>query len=95
MISPFAVVTPIAAHMVFDRSLVLASDQRVRLEVIGEEPGLLSVDGRASLELPVGSKVRIGRAGTPARLVRRDDAPAFHDLVRDKFDLPGTVGGAV
>ena len=92
---PCIVVTPIAAHMVFDRSLVLASDQRVRLEVIGEEPGLLSVDGRASLELPVGSTVRIGRARTPARLVRREDAPAFHDLVRDKFDLPGTVGGAV
>ena len=92
---PCFVVTPIAAHMVFDRSLVLASDQRVRLEVVGEEPGLLSADGRASLELPVGSTVRIGRAPTPARFVRREDAPAFHDLVRDKFDLPGNVGGAV
>jgi NAD+ kinase len=92
---PCIVVTPIAAHMVFDRSLVLAADQRVRLEVIGEEPGLLSADGRASLELPVGSTVRIARAPTPARIVRREDAPAFHDLVRDKFDLPGTVGGAV
>ena len=36
---PCIVVTPIAAHMVFDRSLVLAPDQRVRLEVLGEEPG--------------------------------------------------------
>ena len=62
---PCIVVTPIAAPVVFDRSLVLASDQRVRLEVIGEEPGLLSVDGRASLELPVGSTVRIGRARRP------------------------------
>jgi NAD+ kinase len=92
---PCFVVTPIAAHMVFDRSLVLSSDQRVRLEVIGEEPGLLSADGRMSLELPVGSKVEIRRAPTPARLVRREDAPAFHELVRDKFDLPGNVGGGV
>lgn len=91
---PCFVVTPIAAHMVFDRSLVLAADQRVRLEVVGEEPGLLSADGRESLELPVGSTVRIGRAPTPARFVRREDASAFHDLVRDKFDLPGNVGGA-
>jgi hypothetical protein len=60
-------------------------------EVIGEEPGL---SRGASLELP--SDPRFDRpARTPARLVRRDDAPAFHDLVRDKFDLPGTVGGAV
>lgn len=82
------VVTPVAAHMVFDRSLVLSADEHVRLEVVGEEPGLLSADGRGSLELPVGASVGIGRAANPARLVRRDDAPAFHALVRDKFDLP-------
>jgi NAD kinase len=56
---------------------------------------LLSADGRHSLELPVGSTVQIERAPTPARFVRREDAPSFHDLVRDKFDLPGNVGGAV
>jgi NAD+ kinase len=92
---PCIVVTPIAAHMVFDRSLVLSADQRVRLEVEGEEPGLLSADGRESLELPVGSKVDIARAPMPARLVRRDDAPPFHALLREKFDLPGDVGGGV
>jgi NAD+ kinase len=90
---PSIVVTPIAAHMVFDRSLVLGPDQRVRLEVLGEEPGLLSADGRAALEIPVGAHVEIGRASTPARLVRREDAPPFFELVRDKFDLPGQVGG--
>jgi len=89
---PCVIVTPIAAHMVFDRSLVLSADQRVTLEVVGEEPGLLSADGRASLELAVGARVRIGRAPTPARFVRRDDAPAFHALVREKFDLPGRDG---
>jgi NAD+ kinase len=86
---PGLVVTPVAAHMVFDRSLVLAADQRVLLEVMGEEPGLVSADGRESLELPVGARVRIGRAPTPARLVRRDHAPAFHELLREKFELPG------
>ena len=90
---PSIVVTPIAAHMVFDRSLVLGPEQRVRLEVVGEEPGLLSADGRAALELPVGAHVEIGRASTPARLVRREDAPPFFELVRDKFGLPGQVGG--
>ncbi|HEX5903464.1 MAG TPA: NAD(+)/NADH kinase [Actinomycetota bacterium] len=90
---PSIVVTPIAAHMVFDRSLVLGPEQRVRLEVVGEEPGLLSADGRTALELPLGAHVEIGRAPTPARLVRREDAPPFFELVRDKFDLPGQVGG--
>jgi len=86
---PCIVVTPIAAHMVFDRSLVLGPDERVTLEVLGEEEGLVSADGRESLELPVGSRVRIGAAPRPARFVRRDDAPGFIELVRDKFGLPG------
>lgn len=88
------VVTPVAAHMVFDRSIVLAPDERVTLEVVGEESGLLSADGRESLELPVGARVRIGAASTPARLVRPDDAPQFHALVRTKFDLPGDLPGS-
>ncbi len=87
---PCLLVTPVAAHMVFDRTLVLAEEETVTLEVVGEEPGLISADGRRSLELPLGTRVQIGAAPNPARLVRRDDAPAFHALVREKFGLPGS-----
>jgi NAD+ kinase len=83
------VLTPVAAHMVFDRSIVLDPSQHVTLEVVGEVRGVLSADGRKTLELPVGSRVRIGASPTPARLVRRDGAPSFLELVRGKFDLPG------
>lgn len=83
------VLTPVAAHMVFDRSFVLDARQHVALEVKGDEPGLLSADGRESLELPVGSRIRIRVSSRPARLVRRDGAPGFLTLVRDKFGLPG------
>jgi NAD+ kinase len=83
------VLTPIAAHMVFDRSFVLSARSRVELEVEGDESGILSADGRQSIELPVGSRVRIRASGRPARLVRREGAPGFLSLVRDKFDLPG------
>jgi NAD+ kinase len=61
----------------------------VALEVQGDEPGLLSADGRESLELPLGSRIRIRASSRPARLVRRDGAPDFLTLVRDKFGLPG------
>lgn len=91
---PCILVTPVAAHMVFDRSLVLSADEHVVLEVVGEEDGLLSADGRESLELPVGAAVRIGRAPTSAHVVRPDDVPDFHALVREKFDLPGDDPGA-
>ncbi len=83
------IVTAVAPHMVFDRSLVLGARQIVTLQVVGDEPGLLSADGRETVELPVGASVRIRAADRRARLVRRPDAPAFLALLRDKFDLPG------
>jgi NAD+ kinase len=89
------VLTPVAAHMVFDRSFVLAAQQRVVLEVVGDEPGLLSADGRESVELPVGSRALIEAAERPARLVRRAGAATFLSRVRDKFELPGVPGATV
>ena len=73
------------------RSLLRARTPRARsqLEVMGEESGVLSADGRRSIELPVGSGRPDPRVGRPARLVRRDDAPGFLSLVREKFGLPG------
>lgn len=81
--------TPVSPHMVFDRSLALSPEEALTLEVIGEEPGLISADGRPGLELPVGSRVRIQRAARPARLVRREGSPSFLSLLREKFSLPG------
>jgi len=86
---PCLVVTPIAAHMVFDRSFVLGAGRVVTLEVVGDEPGLVSADGRETEEIPVGTEVRIRASNRPARFVRRDDASGFLGRVRDKFDLPG------
>jgi NAD+ kinase len=90
---PCLVLTPIAAHMVFDRSFVLDADQVVVLEVVGDEPAILSADGREGIELAIGSRIRIGAAPRPARLVRGDDARSFLTRVREKFGLPGHVGG--
>ena len=100
---PSLVVTPIAAHMVFDRSFVLGPGQVVTLEVVGDEPGLVSADGRESQEVPVGTRVRIRASARPVRFVRRGDGEPFLQRVREKFGLlgdpardddAGDVGGA-
>jgi NAD+ kinase len=83
------VLTPVAPHMVFDRSIVLDARQTVTLEVAGDEVGVLSADGRETIEVPIGTRVRIRAADEPARLVVRPGAPSFLERVRDKFDLPG------
>lgn len=87
------VVTPVAAHMVFDRSLVIAPEEPVSLEVVGEEPGVLSADGRESVELPVGTTVRFAPADAPIHMVRRNDGTGFFAIVREKFGLPGGSDG--
>jgi NAD+ kinase len=82
------VLTPVSPHMAFDRALVLAPDERVTLEVRGDEPGLLSADGREGLPLPVGARVHVRRADRPARLLRRTETEPFYTLLRRKFSLP-------
>jgi NAD+ kinase len=80
--------SPVAPHMLFDRPILLAPGEALSLEVLGDEPGLLSADGRPGLQLPVGSRVRIRLAERAVRLVRRKDSPGFFDVLREKFALP-------
>jgi NAD+ kinase len=81
--------TPVSPHMVFNRAIVLPPDQAVTLQVLPDEPGLCSADGRPGLGLPVGAQVVVRRADRPLRLVRRDGSPTFFSLLREKFWLPG------
>ena len=90
---PCLVLTPVSAHMVFDRAIVLAPDERVTLEVREEEPALLSADGRPGLELPSGAQVTIRRSDRPARLLRGEVTESFYSLLRRKFSLPADPGG--
>jgi NAD+ kinase len=79
--------TSIAPHMVFNRSLVLNPDEVIRLEVLPESPPVVeSVDGRAVRQLEAGTLVEVSRGELPALLVRvtRND---FYNLVRSKFRL--------
>jgi NAD+ kinase len=85
---PCLVLTPVSAHMVFDRAIVLSSEEQVTLEVKEDEPGFLSADGRAGIELPPGCRVTLRRADRPARLVRSKRAESFYHLLRRKFQLP-------
>jgi NAD+ kinase len=81
-------VTPVSPHMLFNRPLLLAPDDVVSLEVVGDQPGLLSADGRRGLDMPVGGRVRIRAADRPVRLVRRPRSPGFFAVLREKFSLP-------
>jgi NAD+ kinase len=80
------VVTPISAHMLFDRTIVLEPEQWLRLEVAGPRPGILVVDGVSVAELAPGDAVECREGPVNARLVtlgHRD----FHSILRSRFHL--------
>lgn len=82
------VFTPVAPHMVFDRSLVLsAREERVAVRVL-ERSGrvAVSVDGRLCGVLDPGDWVSVYAAPRRARLARLAD-PDFLGRVRDRFGL--------
>jgi NAD+ kinase len=78
--------TPVSPHMLFDRSLVLDPAASVRLEVLGNRPATLSVDGRTLATLDVGDAITVTAAAKAARLVmfgQRD----FLRILKTKFGL--------
>ena len=79
-------VTPVAAHMLFDRSLVLAPEEAVEVEVLGIRPATLSIDGQPAAALEHGDVVTVGPASSPARFVRFTER-RFHQILKAKFGL--------
>ena len=77
---------PVAPHMLFDRALVLPPTTSIRLEVAGDRPAALSVDGRNIGTLEAGDAITCTAADVPARLVTFDPS-SFLDIVKAKFGL--------
>lgn len=80
------IVVPVAAHMIFDRSLVLAPSTEVRLDVEGYRAGIVTLDGRAVATVEPGSTITIRRSNEKARFLvtgKRD----FHAVLKEKFGL--------
>ena len=80
------VVTPISAHMLFDRTFVLEPHQWLRLEVAGPRPGILVVDGVSVAQLEPGDAVECREGPANARLVSFGDRD-FHAILRSRFHL--------
>jgi len=78
--------TPVAPHMLFDRSLVLRPDTEIRIAVLGEREANLSVDGRSVAVLGDGDVLIATRSDVIARLVTSGSG-GFHQVLKQKFGL--------
>jgi NAD+ kinase len=79
-------VTPVAPHMLFDRTLVLDPSEEVVIEVIGERAAAVVVDGRPVSELGAGALVRCTPSTATASFVRFGERP-YHQVLKAKFGL--------
>lgn len=80
------ILTPVAPHMLFDRSLVLPPTACVRLDVVDDRPADLSVDGRSLGILSTGDAIVCTAAPQPARLVSFGPR-SFLAILKGKFGL--------
>ena len=97
VVSPRAealIFTPVAAHMAFNRSLVVAADESIAIRVL-EHSGrvALSVDGQIRGVLEPGDWVGVYARPWRARLVRISE-PDFFGRVRDRFHLADAAAAA-
>jgi len=80
-------VTPVAPHSLFDRTLACAPSETVRVHVLDDQPpAVVSCDGRDPFRTPAGGEVVVRGGGRPVRLARVSDLD-FYSLVRRKFNL--------
>lgn len=79
-------VTPVAPHMLFDRSLVLDPTEHVEVEVMGDRAAELAVDGQRVAPLREGDLVSCRPSEATARFVRFGEWH-YHQILRAKFGL--------
>lgn len=81
-------VVPNAAHALFARPIVVAPSSTVDIDLLslGHE-AILSCDGRRSLAVPSGARVRVCRGAQPIRIARLAQW-SFTERLVTKFQLP-------
>jgi NAD+ kinase len=81
-------VVPNAAHALFARPIIVAPDSVVDIDLLrAGHSGVLSCDGRRSVAVPAGSRVKVRRGLEPVRIARTG-AWSFADRLVSKFQLP-------
>jgi NAD+ kinase len=81
------IVTPVAPHGVFNRSLIVDPSDDLVVDIMPlSSPVALEIDGRAITELEPGGQVTIARSRIPARVLRVT-ATTFYARTRERLGL--------
>ncbi|HLF61384.1 MAG TPA: NAD(+)/NADH kinase [Acidimicrobiia bacterium] len=80
------VLSPVAAHSLFDRPLVVPASRRIEVTVVTDRPVKVSVDKNSLGNLALGDRVLVTRGSSPARFVTFGER-SFPSLLTEKFGL--------
>jgi NAD+ kinase len=80
------VLTPIAPHLAFERSLILQPEAEVRLQITtGTQTGVFSADGQMNRVIQNGATVTVRKSEYDARFLRRRPPTHFYQIISAKL----------
>lgn len=80
------VLTPIAPHLAFDRSLILPPDAHVKLQIFtGNQTGVFSADGQINREIQNGATITIHKSKYTTQFLRRKPPTHFYQIITAKL----------
>ncbi len=81
-----SVLTPIAPHLAFDRSLILPPEITIKLQIsTGSQPGVFSADGQMNRELQDNTTVTVQKSQYEAMFLRRRPPTNFYKIINVKL----------
>jgi len=80
-------VTPVCAHMMFNRSFVVSDSDRVHIKIIGgghHSDGVLSMDSHNRVQLKEGDEISVFRSPYHTTLMKTESL-GFYEILRNKM----------
>src|SRR5579859_251325 len=85
------VLTPIAAHLALDRSLILHPEATIKLQIrTGSQHGVFSADGQLNREVKDGAIIIVHKSEYITRFLRRRPPTYFYQIINDKLKNAST-----
>jgi NAD+ kinase len=89
------VLTPIAAHLASDRSLVLHPEATIKLQIrTGSQNGVFSSDGQLNREVKDGAIITVHKSKYITRFLRRRPPTYFYQIINAKLKNTSTTDSA-
>jgi NAD+ kinase len=85
------VLTPIAAHLASDRSLILHPEATIKLQIrTGSQIGVFSADGQLNREVKDGAIITVHKSEYMTRFLRRRPPTHFYQIINAKLKNDST-----